>query len=147
MRYTKGSSLRSERDGRRRVPAASVEQFNAEFVVLRTVASSLGVDVRQLANVGRKAGIPLVELRRANGGSQSVLARRDEPALTAAWHAEADRIASRVSFEEQMAEKRLNHEAALQRYLDELRAAGERLPRISGRPNKVRHRQGLRIRA
>lgn len=126
-----------ERDGRRRVPAVSVEQFNAEYLVLRAVASSLGVNVVQLANVGHKAGIPLVELRRANGGSQPVLARSDEPALRAAWHVEADRIASRVSFEEQMAEKRLSHEAALQRYLEELRAAGERLPRISGQPNKV----------
>ena len=126
-----------ERDGRRRVPAASVERFNAEYVVLRAVASSLGVDIRQLANVGRNAGVPLVELRRASGGSRPVLARRDEPVLRAAWHDEADRIASRASLEEQMAEKRLSYEAALQRYLDDLRATGEQLPRVSGRPNKV----------
>ena len=126
-----------ERDGRRRVPAASVERFNAEYVVLRAVASSLGVDIRQLANVGRNAGVPLVELRRASGLSQPVLARRDEPVLRAAWHDEADRIASRASLEEQMAEKRLSYEAALQRYLDDLRATGEQLPRVSGRTNKV----------
>ena len=125
-----------ERDGRRRVLAASVEQFNAEFVVLRVVAEALGVPVQQLANVGRNAGVPLVKLRRAKISFQSVLARRDEPALRAAWHAEAARIASYVSPEERMAERRLNHEAALQRYLDNLRAAGERLPRISGRLNK-----------
>jgi hypothetical protein len=101
------------------------------------VAASLGVGVRQLARIGCNAGVPLIELQRPNGISQPVLARKDEPALTAAWQVEADRIANSTSFEAQMAEKRLAYEAALQRYLDELRGTGGALPRVGDRPNKV----------
>lgn len=126
-----------ERNGRRRVLAGAVEQFNTEYIVLRALASSLGPSVRHLKNVGQKVGISVIELRRANGGSQPVLARRDEPALRVAWQEEVARIASRASRKKQMADKCLAYEAALHQYLDDLRRTGKRLPRVSNRPNIV----------
>lgn len=126
-----------DRDGRRRVPAESVDTFNAEYVVLQAVAMAQGTDARPLASLARKAGITVIDLLRPTGVSQPILQRSSEAALIAVWQKEQERRVTLIGRDEQMAERRRDYESALCQYLENLRLVGDKLPRRGGRPNKV----------
>lgn len=133
----KGLLSAIDREGRCRVPAESVVSFNANYLLLKTLASFLEANTRSLTNLARKIGVPLIELARPAGGSQPILRKESKEILVRAWQKELRENEGKVSREEQLSEKHIGYETALECYLEKLSSTGGKLPRRAGRPNKV----------
>lgn len=125
----------NQHGGRLRVTAESVEQFNAEYVLLSRVAAKLGTLAQHLWRRCRQHGIPVIALARSNGlGEQPVLLRSSEAPLLEICQAER---LLKGNTEARYENKQSAYESALRKYFDMLLKKGERLPRRAGQPNKA----------
>jgi hypothetical protein len=116
--------------GRTRVTAASAERFRSEYVPLAALARRLGSHTAGLLRKCRDAGLAVISVPRADHPSpQPLLHRAEKRRLIELWENE---VRSRGA---QRANAVPSCEERLRRYLDQLRATGQRLPRRAGRPS------------
>lgn len=120
-------------NGKNRVSAESVVEFNSEYLPLSKIAKKLDTLTKHLWRMCQKHGYAVLELRRPNkGGSQPILPLSLEQAVICTWEKEqlAALMKSRGSRHQAQVE-------SLRAYLERLGDRGERLPQHDGFPNKA----------
>ena len=120
-----------DRGGRVRVSAASVEQFQAEYVPLSVLARKLGSSTPRLLRTCRDEGLSTVAVPRHNhSSSQPLLRRADEQTLIELFKRASQHLNKR------RADAVPPRAERVRQYLASLQASDRPLPRWAGRPNK-----------
>jgi hypothetical protein len=120
-------------NGKNRVSAESVVQFNSTYVPLSRIARSLGTLTKHLWRMCQKRGFEVLELPRPNkGASQPILPCSVEKAVICAWQKE-----QLVAVMKSRGPRRQAQIEALRAYLQRLVDRKERLPQRAGMLNKA----------
>jgi hypothetical protein len=116
--------------GRRRISAAAIDRFQAEYIAVCQIATTFGTLSRRLLQMCRDAGIEVVNVPRSKGPAQPLLRRADQAQLEQLWFDMNSKPANRE-------EREAVSETVLRNYLERIQADGEELPRRGGKLNKV----------
>ena len=119
-------------DGRTRITMDSIARFNSSYLALSRIAKDLGSTTSRLVRFCDSTGVPVSEIPCENGSAPSrVIPKNLLEMLLNSWKSAC---ASRRTVTPPPREA---HEAAMSRYLNELKARSEQLPRRAGAPNKA----------
>lgn len=122
--------------GHQRLTRRSLDSFHARYVPLAKLAIDLNTSARALLQCCRQNDVQVISLeRKTTGVPQPVLLRANEGRLRAIW---TERLAQRALVKAPRNHGETAHASLLRKYLDGLTQSGERLPRLTSRPNRLR---------
>jgi len=118
---------------RMRVTAESIDLFNRRYEPVAKLATRLGTTTRHLLRIGRRLRLSVFRLRRVGRSvDQPILDSDSVRAITVQWELE-----KRANKQKLRPVHKQKHVAAVEKYLQQLKESGDRMPLRGGKLNKV----------